>query len=173
MRYFIMKQDHNLTYSFKLRDFQMTGPHYTFYKEDAKRVKDISFLYVEGKGDEAYGDFIQNPLYMIAEKIQGVFDMYEDDLIFKKVVLINKEAQKQNVYFHVITDHIEVLSDKSLFYPDGKAKKIILDHNKIGIHHIFQNKELKEDYLFVSLEVVESLLRRKVQGILFEEVEVI
>ena len=33
MRYFIMKQDHQLPYSFKLRDFEMTGKHQVFYKE--------------------------------------------------------------------------------------------------------------------------------------------
>ncbi len=173
MRYFVMKQDHQLPYSFKLRDFEMTGKHQVFYKEEAGKLNDVSFLYVLGNGDEAFSDFIQNPVYMISELVQGVFEMYEDDLIFKKVMLINKEAQSQAKYFHVVTDHIEGLSEKTPFYPDGREKKLILDAHKIKPHHIFQLKDAKGVYLIVSLAVVESLLRRKVQGILFEEIEVI
>lgn len=173
MRYFIIRQDHQLPYSMKLRDFEMTGQHQVFYKEDAHRLNEVSFLYVLGSGDEVFSDLIQNPIYMISEKVQPVFDMYEDELIFKKVMLINKEVQSQKKYFHVVTDHIEGLSDKTLFYPDGREKKIILEASKIYPHHIFQLKNVKGNYLIVSLPVVESLLRRKVQGILFEEIEVI
>lgn len=172
MRYFIMKQDHQLPYSFKLRDFEMTGKHQVFYKEEADKLNEVSFLYVLGKGDEAYADFIQNPVYMVSEVVQGVLDMYEDDLVFKKVILIHKEAQIQKKYFHLVTDHIEGLSDKTPFYPDGREKKLILDYNKVKAHHVFQLKDAKGVYLIVSLAVVESLLRRKVQGILFEEIEV-
>lgn len=173
MRYFIMKQDYNLPYSIKLKDFQMTGQHHVFYKDDESKLNDVSFLYVKGKEDEIYPDFIQNPIYMVSEVVQGVLDMYEDDLIFKKVVLINKEAQNQKTYYHVLTDHIDGLSNQTPFYPDGKEKKLILDRGKIGVHKIFQLKDVRGNYLIVSLEVLESLLRRKVQGILFEEVEVV
>nr|WP_302597024.1 DUF1629 domain-containing protein [uncultured Cellulosilyticum sp.] len=173
MRYFIMKQDQHLSYSFKLRDFDMNGKHQVFHKEEANQLNDTSFLYVVGKGDEAYSDFIQNPVYMASEVVQGVLDMYEDELISKKVVIIHKETQREEIYYHIITDHIEALSEKALFYPDGLEKKIILDREKIGDHHVFQLKDVKGVYLIVSLAVVESLLRRQVQGILFEEVEVV
>lgn len=173
MRYFKMKQDFNLPYSFKLRDFEMNGKHQTFYKAEADQLKESTVLYVMGNGDEAYSDLIQNPVYMASALVQHVLDLYEDDLIFKKVILINKEAQTQAVYYHVLTEHIEALSDRTPFYPDGREKKVILDSQKIGDHKVFQLKDSKATHLYVSLEVVESLLRRNVQGIIFEEVEVV
>ena len=173
MRYFKIKQDPYLPCSIKLRDFDMNGGHKTFLKEEAVQLNDTTVLYAVGKQDEVYSDFIENPVYMVSEIVKVVFNMYEDDLIFKKVAILNKEARTQESYYHVLTDHIEALSDRTQFYPDGREKKIILDNYKIGFHKVFQLKGVKSEQLIINLDVVESLLRRNVQGIIFEEIEVI
>lgn len=151
----------------------MKGQHHVFYKEQADELNDITVLYILGNGDEAYPDFIENPVYMVSECMQKVLDMYEDDLVFKKVALFNKEAQTQANYYQLLTDHIEGLSDRTGFYPDGTEKQIILDRQKVKEHSVFQLKGCRGNYLIVTLDIVESLLRRHVQGISFEEIEVI
>lgn len=173
MRYFIIKQDQNLSHSIQLRDFNMGGAHKILYKEEADQLNDMSMLYILGNADYVYPDFIENPVYLISEKIQKVFDMYQDDLIFKKVILTNKEEQTQQLYYNLLTDHVAALSEKTQLYPDGRAKEIILDGSKIKDYRIFQLKQSLSNYLIVSLEVVESLLRREVIGIQFHELEVL
>lgn len=173
MRYFIIKQDQNLPHSIKLRDFNMAGAHKILYKEEADQLNDMSMLYVLGNADYIYPDFIENPVYLISERIQKVFDMYQDDLVFKKVILTNKEERTQQLYYNLLTDHVEALSEKTQFYPDGRAKELILDSNKIRQHKIFQLEQSLSNYLIVSLDVVESFLRREVIGIQFRELEVV
>lgn len=65
-----------------------------------------------------------------------------------------------------------MLSDKTEFYSNGSVKRLILDSKKIGEHKIFAMDSRKFRNPFVSLEVVESLLRREMTGILFKEMEV-
>lgn len=172
MRYFIMKQDQNMGFSIKLRDFDMNGKHQTFYKEDEEKLNDVSILYIKGQGDEAFHDFIENPVYMVSDMVQEVLDMYEDELIFKRVVLINKAINEQKNYHNVLTDRIDGLSKEVLYYPDGTEQAVILDSQKVKGHHVFQLDKVRGHYLIVSLEVVESLLRRHIQGVIFKEVEV-
>ena len=67
---------------------------------------------------------------------------------------------------------LDMLSGKSEFYPNGSVKRLVLDAEKIGEHHIFWLNDRRFRNLFVSMEIVESLLRRNVTGIQFREVEV-
>ena len=48
----------------------------------------------------------------------------------------------------------------------------MLDREKIGRHHLFLPKDSRRKDPVVSLALAESLLRRNVTGICFEEVEV-
>lgn len=110
---------------------------------------------------------------MVTKKVQDLFLSYEDTLLFKKVVLLHKEARRQEVYGLMLCDQINAISSQSIQYPDQSYKKLVLDQSKIKGYHVFQLQEKASLGNYVSLAVVESLLRRKVQGIRFEEVEVV
>ena len=65
-----------------------------------------------------------------------------------------------------------MLSEKTEFYPNGSVKRLVLDSGRVGEHHVFWLNDRRFRNPFVSLEIVESLLRRNVIGIIFREVEV-
>lgn len=172
MRYFKMYQDTSLPYCIPLRDFSITQNTYYFTKEDQERLNDTTVLYLEGDGDEVRPDFIQHPVYMISEKIQRILDAYEDELIFKDVILTHKEARKQYAYYQILMDELDVQGEHTEYHPNGTMKKMVLDQEKIAHHHIFMIKDCQMRHPVVSLAVTESLLRRNTTGILFEEIEV-
>lgn len=173
MRFFIMKQDIQLPYCMKLRDFDLTRGTHIFLKEDKEKLNDSAVLYLSGNGDEAKPDFIQHPVYMISDKIKEIIDSYEDDLILQNVIMIHKESQKQYRYYQILMDQVEAQSERMEYYPDGLEKKIILDKEKIAQHHIFLLKNSGMKHPLVSLALMESLLRRNVSGVIFEEAEVV
>ncbi len=57
-------------------------------------------------------------------------------------------------------------------FPYGSVKRLVLDRKKIGEHKVFLADTKKFRNPFVSLEIVESILRRNPVGIIFREVEV-
>lgn len=172
MRFFIMKQDIHLPYCIRFEDFSITKNSHIFTKADADQLNDDMMLFLSGKGDEAAPDFIEHPTHMLADKYKDIFDAYEDDLIFNHVMICHTEAERQMQYHQILMDELEVVSDKSEYFPDGLFKKMVLDSEKIGDHHVFMVKDSRIKHPVVSLSVVESLLRRGAHGILFEEVEV-
>ena len=104
--------------------------------------------------------------------VKKILDMYEDDLVFKKVSLINKEKGTEILYYQVLMDEIEALSESVERYPDQTEKKIILSPNKIGEHKVFMLADSRMKDPIVNLDIIESLLKRNPIGIRFQEIEV-
>lgn len=172
-RYFFMDQDSMLPDAIGLRDFDIHGKRHIFTWQDKDRMNDITSLYLdEGKGENA-ADFIKSPIYMVSEMAGNVIDMYEDDLVKKKIVLIHKEEERQLVYFHLLLKELEAVDESTEYYPNGIAKRLVLNKEKIGDHKAFLLSGSLVRLPVVSLEVVESLLRRHVTGVIFKEIEVI
>ncbi len=172
MRFFTMEQDQNLPDMIEFRDFDICGPRHIFYKKDAEDVNESTTLYLTEKSGESAPDFIQSPIPMVSDTVKKVLDMYEDDMIFKSVVIISKEREVILPYHTLLLDGMDMLSGKTEFYANGSVKRLVLDSKKIGEHHIFRLTDRRFRNPFVSLEIVESLLRRNVAGIIWQEVEV-
>jgi len=172
MRYFFLTQDVKLPCTIQFRDFDITGARQLFLKSDSERLNDTTILYLGGNGKEARPDLIQSPVTMFSGHLKDVMDAYEPDLIFKDVVLIHKENSLQYHYVQILMDQLDVISDKTEFYPNQLPKRLILDSQKIGRHNLFLLSGKYRNDPIVSLALAESLMRRKVTGIRFEEVEV-
>lgn len=165
MRYFIMKQNTNLLYGIKI-------------KEQVKRsrlLKDSepsNIFYLDGTGRETRPDFIEKPVRMISGFLKKIISLHQAEIHFENAALIHQENSLQYSYVKMELPSIDAISDYTEYYPNQTVKRLILSRKKIGGHKIFLMADSRIPHPVVSLSVVESLLRRKAKGILFEEVEV-
>lgn len=171
-RYFFMDQDAFLPDAIGLRDFDIYGKRHLFTSENADRINDITALYLDETAGECAADFIKSPVYMVSETAFAVIDMYEDELPRRKIVMIHKEEERQLVYYHLLLKEMDMTHEMTEYYPNGMEKRLVLDLEKIGHHKAFLLADSKIKLPVVSLEVVESLMRRGVTGVTFREVEV-
>lgn len=172
MRFFTMEQDRTLQDIIQFRDFDIAGPRHIFYKEDAADIDNSVTLYLAPKTGETAPDYIQFPVHMVSDSVKKVLDMYEDDMVFRTIAITSKENDTLKVYHHLLLERMDMLSQQTEFYPNGSIKRLVLDAGKIGEHKVFMLNDKRFTNPFVSLEVVESLLRRGVIGIIWKEVEV-
>jgi len=168
-----MDQDNTLMDVIGLRDFDINGNRHIFTCQDADRINDVTPLYLDETKGECAPDFIKSPVYMVSEMAKRVIGMYEDDLIFKKIVLIHKEEERQLVYYHLLLKETQALDEATEYYPNGMEKRMVLSRKKIKDHKAFLLADSRIKLPVVSLEVAESLLRRHVMGVIFKEIEVI
>jgi len=171
-RYFFMDQDNALLDMIRLRDFDIGGGRHIFTWEDRDRLNGITSLYLKEDSGECAPDFIKSPVYMVSDRAKRVIDMYEDDMVFKKIVLIHKEEESQTVYHHLLLKELEALDASTEYYPNGMEKKMVLNGERIRDHKAFLLAGSRIRLPVVSLDVVESLLRRQVMGVTFQEIEV-
>lgn len=172
MRFFTMEQDRTLWDMIQFRDFDIAGPRHIFYKEDADDIDPSAILYLAAESGETAPDYIQFPVHMVSDTVKKVLDMYEDDMVFRTIVITSKESEMLKVYHHLLLERLDMFSEQTEFYPNGSIKRLVLDAKKIGEHKVFMLNDKRFTNPYVSLEVVESLLRRGVVGIIWKEVEV-
>lgn len=172
MRFFTIEQDKSLPDQIRFRDFDICGPRHIFYKEDGENLQESTMMYLEKDSGEAAPDFIQSPVYLVSDKVKKVFDVYEDDMVFKTVTITHKERKTIWIYHHLLLERFNAFSEETEFYTNGSIKRLVLDPVKIGEHKVFLLNDKRFPNPLVSLEVAESLMRRNVMGIVWKEVEV-
>lgn len=170
MQYFLMRLDKRIENIITFTDFPEDN-HALLLKEQAKTFKDITTLFVEGDSDVVYPDFIENPVFLVSDELKKVLEIYDSTLIFKTVVLSNLKEETQKIYWLVLTDILDALSEKTEFYKNGWEKRILIDEEKTEGHRIFQVEGLQRNELLVHLDVAESILRRDFKGIELKKVE--
>ena len=172
MKYFILKQDRNFGTGIKINDFNDTQK-LILKKEDEGKYINGMILHVNGKNDDIFPDLFEAPVLMISERMYEVFKWYENTIIYKTCMMINSKEDKRENYRVCILDKVEALSDKTKYLKNGWVDKIVLDEKKIGDRNIFWIKAGIDYYLIVSLDVIESMLKRDILfGIEIREVEV-
>lgn len=173
MKFYVLKQDRNLENAIKIEGFN-NSEKMTLLKADEEKYKDSTNIPVSGNENSIYPDLIQAPVLLISDELHKLFKLYENTIVYKIAVFSDLKRNKQKVYRLVLPELVEALSDKAVFFKNGWIDKIVLDAGKICDYNIFQIKAGVDYYFIVSLDVVESMLKRGLfVGIKFEEVEVV
>ena len=100
--------------------------------------------------------------------------MYQPDIIYKGVKLWESDSGVNRTYFLSIIEELDCMSEKTQRSAMGnRIIKLVLDEEKIGANAVFRIKGCDKSCIAARLDVVESLLRRGIQGITIEEVQLV
>lgn len=172
MKYYHMYQDKRIKNCVRLRDFP-TDESVDFTKEDADKLRESTIIYTTNDKEVTYPSLLEAPIIMVEQEVQKVITMYDDTVIFKSVAIINKEENTQESYKVMLLDRIDCLHEMTEYRKDQSIQKIVLDSKKIGKLKIFQIQGTKRKDIIIAMDIAESLLRRHVLGIRYEEIECI
>lgn len=173
MEYFIMKTDKRLSRLPQMQLPKEMSP-IGMTREKIKKITTATIVYV--KGDPGlgidYADYLEKPLPLIADKFHKILQKYQQDMLFHRVMLVEKETGKQTPYYLMMPPQITcACKENSKADVMGNERDFVLDPKKAGNQKIF----LAEDFcgqVVVRLDVAESILRREANGIWFEPVRV-
>lgn len=169
MKYFCMSQEKKILHEIRLETFP-TKERANFTKQDADKLAESTMLYTIENENSIYTDIIEAPLYMVSETISHVVTMYDPSVITKRVSLVNREKKTLRKYQLLLLEPIDCLHESSEFYPDKTVKRFILDKEKVKGQEIFQVAGVDRMDVIVSLNIAESVLRRDVFGVQFQEI---
>ena len=124
--------------------------------------------------DEAFfPDIICSPFVLLSRVCIKTVLLYQPELPYKGIKLWEKESCEDRTYFLTVPDELECMSDKTQFNSTGnRIIKLVLDRNKIGDQVFFKVKGLDRSAVVGRMDVVESMLRRGMQGFTLAETEV-
>jgi len=168
VEYFIMRQDPDVKNGFKMLNWVKTIEKANPCKDLRLSKEEIRVMYVTSDVYNEYPDFIERPFNLIGDKFKHVMGLYQPNIYFETVVMIEHQREKQTVYHSMIVPEVDGASDLSVRY-FGKIHDLVLDVKKVGNQRIFRVEG--DPRLIVRLDVVESILRRIPHGIMFEPVK--
>ena len=173
MDYFLLKQDErykNIPYltnvfrQINVNDLNLFDCH---------KISDILVFNLRDERNSNFLDILDNQIYLISKKMKKVLEMFNADILFKDVALLDHYNKRQGNYSLPIFKEINALSDKSEFNMNKTiVKKIVLDSKKIKGEKIFKLAESSKTLVVVRLDVAEFLLRRNFKGIKLERLEI-
>jgi len=162
MDYFIIKQDPDLAHVAKIKDWN---------KVLSSVSVNTKIAYVEDHIFKEYPDFYETPDLLMAKKFKKVLGLYQSEIEFLTVVLVDKKDKNQVSYDLIRVPTVDCMSSESKTHFDN-VSELVLDVSKIDDHRIFKVKGYGNK-LIVRLDVAESLLRRGAYGVALEKVKII
>ena len=123
--------------------------------------------------DIFYTDIISFPYFMITLEAQRLINVYEPKMEFCDIFLFDLKNRRNKVYMLPYLERIDCFHEDTL-YNKGKSKiiKPVIDSNRTGDKHFFRAVGQSQTQAVMSIELVESLLRRNIRGLGLVEVEI-
>lgn len=176
MEYFRICQHKKMNNSFSVGglDTQVYVANPT--EEQFQKLPKSMVTYFDYMNDYEVADYLATPTPMLSEGLRKVFAMYEPQMKFKSIQCYadnEKDAYKMAPAFYVYyTERTACLHKDSVIAPNGSVSQLVLDRNRMNGGDIIVIDGIPEKITIVSLSVVESIMRRKMFGVDFQEVEI-
>lgn len=162
MEYFLLISDDRIKYPLKINadmmDFE-TGEAFTVYTDFQSNTTFVDYLSVKKLFQYAF---------CVSDALKETLDIYTDNLSAVPFFVTDKNMQGQRVYWKV---HIE-LQDCLIMKPYMKYDNLTIDRRKLKNKEIFRVAFEKQEYLIMSLNLAENILRKNTVGMRFFQVNV-
>lgn len=172
MRYFILEQDKGYTdIPEPVNWFQKLGPGDAM--KSVQKFPDREIFMVKTGDSPLFIDFMTEPMVLVTEKVKKCLKLYEPNMPFKEIVLLDRQKKMAQNYFVPRFVELDCLTKRSEYTNwNYDLKYTELDGKKVGDKAIFTIKGPEKRNILVRLDVAESLLRRGAKGFLLKETDV-
>lgn len=173
MRYFLIEQDKRYRNLPNIKSWYQLFQKRKIELESFNTIPKRMILPIVPNQDVMYLSMLFYPFLLITELLRDCIALYEPNMEFKEFILMDAKHESFQNYFYPKLKKIECLTEKSTFNLNhSELIKIEVDEQKIGNCSIFQIGQVKNQYIAVRLDVLESLLRRGTEGIAVRELPV-
>lgn len=161
MKYYLIKESdqikntpHIMNWMKKIDERNITWGRYN-------KIPKITTLYVQDNNFIVFPDVLSRPFFLITDKLHDILELYEPNMDYRQIVLIDKKKNKAVQYFMPHLQIVDCLGDGTEFNMDhSELKHVVLDKNKMPDKAIFQLDGVTNRHVVVNLNVLESFLRR-------------
>lgn len=165
MRYFLLEEDKN--YANRAHPYKwakIIRPDILYNKLYAKLPKRM-ILEIEPNKKVEFVDMLTVPFIMVSEKIRKMITIFEPNMQYKEIILLDKENGNAEVYYLPVLDEVNCLGKNTKFNLDHSViEKPILCKEKVGDKSIFRLTEGPGNCCVIRMDLLECILRRDAYG---------
>ncbi len=173
MLYFRMKENINFVNRPIIINWQKRLVVQELYKGCYENVPKRIILEIRPNPETEFVDIVSIPFLIVSKKIQKVLELYEPNMEFKEIILLDKVNGLADEYVLPLFQTKDALSDKSIFSNFHTVlKKMVLKKSKLGDTAAFFVRDAPRDAGIWRMDILEALLVRRAKGFILEEVEI-
>ena len=142
-------------------------------RENENTIPEHTIFQITDHMQTVFTDIILHPCLMMSEKMIETIRLYEPSIRVEQIILTEQEIETVGIYYIPTLEKLDVLTPNSRVASDKSTLEYIeIDAAKAKGKAIFQIESNEKSYVLMHLDLVESLLRRKVIGIGLKEVDI-
>jgi len=171
MKYYIVSQDTRINDIVHVINGPMDINFTHICHEKAHYIRSRTLLTCRPNQKLIFSDILTMPFLMFSAKLRRIVSIYQNDIPYKEIVLLEQKHCLTSLYFLPIVPILECVTNPFRSSEGFKSNhKPILDYDQCKNLSIFKFKEIGSIHTVISLELLESILIRKCVGIMFEQV---
>ena len=174
MRYFRLHQDERKESGLVMIGTSDTSGVNAAGQGDLSLLDDLTVMKALTSSGSLFAELLSRQVFMFKDSVREVVDLYEPELAYKNFCIIDSGNRDIHAYYAAPILRVCAAVSPESERPYSLTSKVLLDGTtleELGEPDIFRLAE-PEKHIVVSLPVAESLLRRKIQGILLTHLEV-
>lgn len=172
MKYFRIKQDKNFKPFPIMNDVFYTLPKNKISINNHYQLNDYYCFYLKSTPNIVYSDVLDFQRFFVSKDIKRVFEAYAPYMVFKHICMIDLQKKEHVVYYLPIFTEINCVSYENSIYNLDKSyfSTLVLQQKKLTYQKIFKIGGIKEEIIIISLDVLESMLRRQIYQFEYSEI---
>lgn len=173
MRYFKIEADRKYATAPQIINWYQQLDNRDLKTDSYDKIPKRTLLRIQPNKNTIFLDFISNPFFLFSEKVKDCVALYEPNLSYKEMILLDYKNSRMQPYFHPMFHELDCLGENTVFNLDRSELNIIeLEEEKLEDKAIFRLAGVSKCYVIVRLDLLESLLRRGAIGLSIQEVSV-
>ena len=173
MKFFLLGTDKGNHIPYSINKNRIIDIRYTDRRHSYK-ILDGCVVDMQLPMEAFFPDLLIGPLLLTSRVFANVIDMYVPGTIFKIVFLLEYESGVNAIYHMPFLEEVDCLSDQTIKNHGGTGLvQIVMEEEKVAAKPIFRIAGYTHPYVIGRLDFVESILRRGVEGITLEEVNLV
>lgn len=141
--------------------------------KNKEKIPDINIGFSNIKSEVDFLDVLDTQLYMVSKQVKDVFAVYEPQLIFKDICILNNFTKEYGQYYIPLFNECSCISDQSVVSPDRTCVEKLVMNQPGDDDSIFKVSGLLTDIVIIRLDVAESLLRRNIRKFRLEKISIV
>lgn len=172
MKYFELQDNPDLKYAPKIKNGHGIIATRDITLEKYPELPKYQLFILNPATKIIFTDFILYPFLLVSPSVMDVIQMYKELCFYREVILLDQIGGESKLYYLPVfkeTNKLIVIEKENKVLEDSDFarlnEKVYLDNN------IFWVRDSQKRHTIISLDLMESLLRRNITGIGIKEVE--
>lgn len=173
MKYFEIQDSPELKYAQQLKDWYGKFDVRDICPTGFPKLPERELFLIEPSKNTIFTDIILFPFLLISPMVRDVIQMYQEVCFYRDIILLDQESGLSRIYYLPVLDETRRIRLVGKQYKNGiclsgpeppDKKKVYIDKN------LFWVRDSKKRHIVISMDMAESLIRRKVNGLGLREV---